>query len=64
MFGKPVGDDVVLSIALLSDHRFDGASKAHLISPGAGANEVEQELRSRHDPRSMASFNRKLQAGR
>jgi hypothetical protein len=41
MLGQPVGYHVVLTLALLSDHRLDRTAESNLISKGAGSNEVQ-----------------------
>ena len=48
VLGKPVGDHVVLALALLRDHRLHGASKADLVAERAGTHEVQQEIGARH----------------
>jgi hypothetical protein len=39
---------VMLTLALLGDHRLDRAAKPDLVSDGASADEVQQKIGSRH----------------
>lgn len=48
VLGKPVGNHVMLALALLRDHRFQRATKSDLIAERPGSDEVEEEIRARH----------------
>jgi hypothetical protein len=54
MLREPVSHDVVLALAFLGDHGFYRSAEADLVSLGASADEVEQEVGPGHDRRSMA----------
>ena len=54
MLREPISYDVVLALAFLRDHGFHRAAEADLVSLGASADEVEQEVGPGHDRRSMA----------
>jgi hypothetical protein len=38
----------MLTLPFFGDHRFDSTSEPDLITDGAGAYEVEKEIRTRH----------------
>jgi hypothetical protein len=44
VLGESIGDDVMLPLTLLRNHRLDRATKADLVPEGPGTDEVEEQV--------------------
>jgi len=44
VLGESIGDDVMLPLTLLRNHRLDRATKADLVPKGPGTDEVEEQV--------------------